>query len=158
MGCGVVNVAPVVGWHARRTLLRWPVVQEVGQQLSSQPRAVETLVEKRGELWIRQQILIWKYIKKEFNYASGVSASLRINTTRVQSPEVVFAVGGSQIHSPAELIRGVKIDGTVALQTPAQHTLGNYGSPCLYIQEREKDIQKKAHAANARAKQTQRQM
>lgn len=66
------------------------------------------------------------------------SASFRINATRVQSPEVGFIVGGSQIHSPAELIRGVKIDGTVALQTPAQHTLGIYGSACAYIQERKK--------------------
>lgn len=58
LGCGVVNVAPVVGGHAGRTLLRRPVVEEVGQQLGRPPRAVETLVEKSGELWIRQQSLI----------------------------------------------------------------------------------------------------
>ena len=35
LGRGVVNIAPVIGWHARWTVLRRPIVQEVGQQLRS---------------------------------------------------------------------------------------------------------------------------
>lgn len=33
LGRGIVNIPPVVGWHAGRPLLRGPIVQEVGQQL-----------------------------------------------------------------------------------------------------------------------------
>lgn len=35
-------------------------------------------------------------------------------------------VGGSGVHSPAELIRSVKIDGTVVLKAHVQHTLWIY--------------------------------
>lgn len=32
LGRNIVNIPPVVGWHASRPLLWFPVVQEVGQQ------------------------------------------------------------------------------------------------------------------------------
>lgn len=57
-GRGVVNIPPIVGWHAGWTVLWRPVVQEVGQQLGCPPCAVETLVENSSEHWIRQQSLI----------------------------------------------------------------------------------------------------
>lgn len=58
LGRGVVNIPPVVGWHAGGAVLRRPVVQEVSQQLGSPSRAVETLVEKSSKHWILQQSLI----------------------------------------------------------------------------------------------------
>lgn len=63
-GRGVVKVPPVVGRHSWWTVLRGSVVQEVGQQLSCQPRAVQTLVEKSSKHWIRQQGLIYKERKR----------------------------------------------------------------------------------------------
>lgn len=62
---GVVKVPPVVGRHAWWTVLRGPVVQEAGQQLSRQPRAVQTLVEKSSKHWIHQQGLIYKERKRD---------------------------------------------------------------------------------------------
>lgn len=65
-GSGVVNIAPVAGWHARWTILRGPVVEEVGQKLSCPPCAVETLVEDSSKHWIRQQFLILKKAGRRF--------------------------------------------------------------------------------------------
>lgn len=58
LGCGVVNVPPVVGRHAGRTILWRPVVQEVGQQLGCPPRVGQTLVQSSSKQRVRQQILI----------------------------------------------------------------------------------------------------
>lgn len=57
LGRGVVHVPPIVGRHAGRPVLRGPVVQEVGQQLSGQSGAVEALVENSSERRVLQQDL-----------------------------------------------------------------------------------------------------
>ena len=56
-GCGVESIPPVGGRHAGRTVLRGPVVQEVGEQLGRPSRAVEALVEDGGEERVCQQRL-----------------------------------------------------------------------------------------------------
>lgn len=72
-GCGVVSIPPVVGRHARRLILRGPVVQEVGQQLGCPSCAVEALVEGSSKHWICQQSLISKCKKTGLIIATLVS-------------------------------------------------------------------------------------
>lgn len=60
LSSGVVNIPPVIGWHARWTILGRPIVQEVGQLLNGQSCAIEMLVEDSSKHWVRQQSLILK--------------------------------------------------------------------------------------------------